>query len=180
MNKPRFNFGDYVYHAASRSLQESVVCPDCNGDRYVTIIYQGETYTVDCEGCKHGYLGSTGVRDTHVWKSEVHEGFVEAIEKEWNEPYGFEYRISADNGGRWVLKEEDTFATKEEAEVRAEELTKKQQANTDQQVVTKIRPDKTWAWNVTYYKRQIKDAQKTIEYATLQLNAAKKHVKEPA
>lgn len=176
MDKPKFGFGDYVYHAAVEGITDWAPCPDCNGDGYVTIIYQGETYTLDCEGCKRGYMGSTGHREHYGYAPVIHEGTINGVEKDSDNE--FEYRINADNGGRWCLKEKDTFATKEEAESRALVLKAESDGRESNRILQKTKPDKSWAWNVSYYKRQIADAQKRIEYATLQLNAAKKHAKE--
>ena len=178
MSKPKFNFGDYVYHASVENNTEWVPCPDCNGDGYVTLVYQGETLTIDCEGCKRGYMGSTGQRERYVYAPAIHEGSVNGVEKDSSEPFGFEYRIDASNGGRWCLKEQDTFATKEEAEARAAVLKAEFDERETNRILTKTKPDKSWAWHVSYYKRKIADAQKQIEYATMQLNAAGKHVKE--
>ena len=51
-------------------------------------------------------------------------------------------------------------------------------AEQDKKLADKSRPDKSWAWHVRYHQQRIRDAEKTIAYASLQLNAAKKHVKE--
>jgi len=178
MDKPRFNFGDYVFHAAVEGSTEWVTCPDCNGDGFVTIIYQGETYTLDCEGCKRGYEGSSGRRERYAYAPIVREGIIEGVEKSSSEPYDFEYRLRAGSSSFWILKELDTFSTKEEAEARAQILKTEFDAREAARVLQKHKPDKSWAWNVGYHRRQIADAQKTIEYATLQLNAARKHLKE--
>jgi hypothetical protein len=178
MDKPKFNFGDYVFHAAVEGATEWIPCPDCNGDGYVTIVYQGETYTMDCEGCKRGYEGSSGRRERYTYEPIVREGTVEGVERYSSEPYEFEYRLRAGSCSFWVLKEQDTFATREEAEARAVVLKKEFDNREASRVIQKLKPDKSWAWHVHYYKSQIAEAQKSIDYATLQLNAAKKHVKE--
>jgi hypothetical protein len=179
MDKPKFNYGDHIYSAAIESGSEWVPCPDCKGDGYVTIIYQGETYTLDCEGCRRGYEGSNGSRSRYTYAPIIREGTVSGVEKSYSEPYDFEYRLEIDSGSCWILKESDTFATKEEAEARALVLKQELEEKEANRVLQKTKPDKSWAWNVKYYRRQIAEAQKAIDYATLQLNAARKHLKEP-
>ena len=151
MPKPKFNFGDYVYHASVQSVTEPVPCPDCGGKMYVVLALDGESFIIDCEGCKRGWMGSTGNRDHYVYQSAVHEGTIDSIERDWNNPDVVEYRIAADNGGRWVLKEEDTFATREGALAHSEELLAKKQAEEDSRVHQKTKPDKSWVWHVRYY-----------------------------
>ena len=41
----------------------------------------------------------------------------------------------------------------------------------------KEKDTKTWAWNVHYHRKEIREAQKRIEYHTSKLNVAKLHVK---
>lgn len=177
MSEPKFKFGDYVYHAALESVEVPVECQDCAGNRYVTIIYNGETFTIDCEGCKRGYQ-SWGTVPRHEYRPIVLEGNVDAVEKGWSAPYEIEYRIAADSGGRWCLKEEDTFATKEAALARAQVLRAEHDAREAARIVSKVKPDRSWAWNIHYHQKRIRDARNTIEEATLQLNAARKYAKE--
>lgn len=175
-DKPKFGFGAYVYHASASSKDVGTVCLGCDGKRFLTITVNDETFTCECGGCKRGWMGATGRVSFYRYEPEIHEGFVEAIERGWSEGDGFEYRIKSDSGGRWCLKEEDTFSTREEAEDRCAELVEKYEA--EQKVPQKSNRDKSWAWHVHYYKRQIRDATKTIEYAQEQLNYAKKLAKE--
>lgn len=178
MNQPKFNFGDYVYQASVQSGTVLVPCPDCNGDRYVTITYRGETYTIDCPGCERGYFGSTGLRERHSYDPIIREGVIAGLEHNGEE---FEYRISTGRQGSfWILKESDTFSTKEEAEARAVVLKAEWDAKEAERVLEKHRPDRSWAWNIQYYKGNIERARKDLEYYTLKLNAAKKHAKEVA
>jgi hypothetical protein len=178
MNKPKFNFGDYVFHAYLQSSTKWVPCISCSGKGYVTIILEGETFTIDCEDCKRGYEGSNGSRSGYVYEPATREGPICGVEKQTSEPWDFEYRISAGSNSCWCLKEPDVFATKEEALARAEVLKQERDAEETERLLSKTKPDKSWVWNVRYYQRQIREAQETIERATLQLNAAKKHVKE--
>ena len=101
MNKPKFNFGDYVYHAYLENTPKWVPCVSCGGKGYVTIILDGETFTIDCEDCKRGYGGSNGSRGSYSYEPATREGPICGIEKQVWEPYEFEYYVSAGSGSRW-------------------------------------------------------------------------------
>lgn len=173
--KPKFNYGDYVYHAHAQSVEGTQPCPDCGGRMFVEIIYQGISYTLDCPGCERGYLGSTGTVAKYEYVESVREGEIYSVSKDSE---GFEYRMKTADGICYILKESDIFLTREEAEARAYEIRKEREDSEVQRTLRKHNPDRTWAWNVSYHKRQIAEAQKNIEYHTLKLNAAKKYAKE--
>lgn len=179
MDKPKFNYGDYVFHASIQGSSDWVPCPDCNGKGYVKIVYEDETFTLDCEGCARGYMGSTGLHERYTYAPTIREGIIEGVEKDSSAPYEFEYRLRAGGESFWILKESDVFLTREEAEARAQVLKQEKDEEESKRVFEKIKPNKSWAWHVKYYKDQIRTAQKQIEYATLQLNAAQKKAKEP-
>jgi len=179
-DKPKFNFGDYVFHARLESTTEQAVCPDCDGDRYLTMIYKGETFTFDCEGCRRGWMGSTGTRDRYIYAPSILEGNVEGVERDIYEPHGFEYRMRSGSNSFWILKEEDTFATREEAEARVIVLKAERDEAEAKRILAKTKPTRSWIWHIRYYQGEIRRAQETIERATLQLNAARKHAKKTA
>jgi hypothetical protein len=157
-------------------VQKNVPCPDCEGKRYNTIILDGETFTIDCRGCERGWMGSTGYLETYEYTPSVFEGKISGVEKSWNED-SFEYHVSESPSSSKILKEENTFATREEAEDRAVVLARDQSDEEAKKITKKTKPNSSWAWHVRYYQKQIRDAEETIERASLQLDAAKKHVK---
>lgn len=178
MEKPKFSFGDHVYFARVEYAPTYAPCVSCGGKGYVTILYEGETFTIDCEDCKHGYLGSNGCRGAYVYTPDVVEGIICGVEIDSFEPHDFEYRMSINEATKWIMKERDVFLAKEEALVRARVLKEELDAEQAKKLAGKSKPDKSWVWHVRYYQQQIRDAEKTIAYASLQLDAAKKHVKE--
>lgn len=180
MDTPKFSFGDHVYFARVEYAPTYAPCVSCGGKGYVTIIYEGDTFTIDCEDCKQGYLGSNGCRGAYVYTPDVIEGIICGVERDGFEPYDFEYRMSINGVTKWIMKERDVFPTRMGAEARAQVLKEELDAEQAKKLAGKSKPDKSWAWHVRYYQEQIRNAQKTIEYATLQLDAAKKHVKEKA
>ena len=179
MSKPKFNFGDHIYWASFETEEKTVPCPDCAGKRYNTIILDGETFTIDCSGCEKGYWGSVGYRTTWERKPEVRDGLISGVEQDSQDSKVFEYRVRETSFSSYIVTEDRAFATKEEALTASIELAAVQAAEDLKKVTQKTKPDKSWAWHVRYYQKQIKDAQETIDRATLQLDAARKYAKEP-
>ncbi len=108
MEKPKFSFGDHVYFARVEYAPTYAPCVSCGGKGYVTILYEGETFTIDCEDCKHGYLGSNGCRGAYVYTPDVVEGIICGVERDSFEPYDFEYRMSINEATKWIMKERDS------------------------------------------------------------------------
>ncbi len=171
--KPKFNYGDYIFHAAVASIEKTQPCPDCEGKRYVEIIYNGTLYTLDCPGCERGWSGSTGCVPYYAYEMTIHEGNIEGVEKDQHEGGTFEYHLRESPTTYRILKEADVFARKEEAQIRAEELKKEREYAEASRILQKHKPDRTWTWNIHYYKKQIAESQKNIEYYTQKLYAAK-------
>lgn len=75
--------------------------------------------------------------------------------------------------------EENAFASTQDAQNRANALIDEKQA--EEKIAfeqRKERHDKTWAWNATYHRQRIREAQKALEYHTAKLNVAKFKAKE--
>jgi len=47
-----------------------------------------------------------------------------------------------------------------------------------EKIATKEKDTRTWAWNASYHRRQIKDAKRQLEYHTAKLNVASLKAKE--
>ena len=159
-DKPKFNFGDYIYAAAAEQTEKWAPCPLCLGKMYVNIIFQGESFDLDCPECERGHLGSTGSKQTWVFGPTVREGKITRVEKGSWEPFEIEYMISAGPNSGYIIKESDAFATKEEALGRSFVLAEERAVGEAKKIDAKERPNKKWAWNVNYHKQQIKHAQR--------------------
>ena len=56
-----YKIGDTVWYAQLKSVTKSVKCPDCFGDKFLTVI-KGDSsqVTIDCAGCSSGYNPPNG------------------------------------------------------------------------------------------------------------------------
>src|SRR3990167_8173518 len=110
--KNKYNLGDKVWCVKLDTIQEKFQCPDCFGNKYLTVILgDNSQVTIDCYRCTIGYEPPLGyvVFDKKI--VAVKQVIVEGINicSDYIE-YIFEYNS---------VKEEELSDTKEEAEIKA-------------------------------------------------------------
>jgi len=169
-----YSIGDKVWHASFKKTEEVVTCPECFGKKYLTVIL-GDTsrVTIDCAGCASGYDPPKGYV-TH-YKHDADVSLVNISKVEITSEY-IEYGINGNASWHYIAKDTELFTTKEEAEVRSKELSEEWNKEQLAKIHRKEKNNRTWSWHVHYYRKQIRDAEKTIEYAKAQLDAAKAHI----
>ena len=64
----------------------------------------------------------------------------------------------------YSLKEENLFRTKEEADVRAQQMTEEYTKEERDRFNRKEKDTRTWAWNARYHRDCIKRAEKDLVY----------------
>jgi len=77
-----------------------------------------------------------------------------------------------------IAKDTEIFPSEEGARAKAKELAEQWNKEELARIHRKEKNNHTWAWHVHYYRQQIRNAKKTIEYAKKQLDAASLHTKE--
>ncbi len=176
----KYKIGDVVWAANRRRVEKSMVCPDCLGKKFLTVILGDDSrVTINCSFCDGGlYSGPCGL--IHYCQEEVQAEMItiEGLE-EMAGNVTYKYNVNDEGCCYDVIKEQDVFPTKEEAQNRALTLAQEYEQSERDRINYKLKPAKTWAWHVRYYRNNIRQAQKEIERSTLQLEAAKKHIKEP-
>jgi len=164
----KFNIGDKVWVAFSGQFSTWITCPHCFGKKFLTVILGDDSrVTIDCAGCQLGYDPPMGSIQEYQFQAKVQEFTIERVEIANGAPkYNY-------------YDEENVFATKEEAEARAEgfrEAHERDEKNRLERL--KENQKRNWAWNATYHRRELKEALRKVEYHTAKLNVAKAHVKE--
>jgi len=171
-----YKIGDKVWYASRQTTRKSVICPECFGKKYLTVILGDDSQiTIDCVGCASGYDPPTG--SCSYYEHGANVSLVVIGRVEINSDY-IEYGFNRVGGCMSIAKDTEVFPTKKEAEIRAEELAEESNKEQLAKIHRKEKNNRTWAWHVHYHRRQIRDAEKTIEYAKQKLDAAKAHTKE--
>mgnify|MGYP000054708709 CR=1 FL=1 len=109
----RFEIGQAVWTARCQNKERHVECPDCGGTGRLRVTFHDDTTaSIGCAYCAPGYGEPTG--KVRIWDSspETVLGLVTGVRMSGGKT---EWEIAPN----WVFKDEDVFATKEEAEARA-------------------------------------------------------------
>lgn len=173
----KLNIGDTAWVARAAPVETWVICPDCCGQKALTIIFgDGTQASIECENCKRGYEPPRGVVVLHEYKPVVEPNTITGMDQRQE---GANMKVQYWSGCSG-FDGENAFATIEEAQARANELMAIR-AKEEKEAFEKgkYNRDKTWAWNASYHRKCLKEAQRNIEYHTAKLNVAKAKSKEP-
>jgi len=167
-----YNIGDKVWYAQRKAVERQELCPDCFGQRALTVIKgDGSQVSIGCVACVQGFDYSTGYIKWHGHVVDVAEVTIEKVELTPDKvEYGFHNCYRADHTCM--------FDTKEEAEVRALELAEEHNQEERERIYRKEKHNHTWAWNAHYHRDCIKRAENDLKYHTAKLNVAKVRAKE--
>lgn len=168
----KYKIGDVVWYAKMKSVEGIEPCPDCFGQRALTVIKgDGSQVSIECAGCSAGYEPPKGYVRYNKWIADVCQVTIQRIEIT---PQGVEYWHSES----YRVREEDIFDSKEEAEKRAIVIFEEHDAQEIARIHQKEKHNRTWSWNAHYHRDCIKRAEKDLAYHTAKLNVAKIKAKE--
>ena len=178
----KYELGQKVWYAGVQNIEKQMPCDTCFGKRFITVILGDDSQvTLMCEGCKgrggeYSYEEySRGYNIIWQYESFVREASINRIEAQIKDGVPLtEYGIEES----WRVDESQLFLSKEDAEVEATRLAKEMSDKAEESYKQKHQDKKSWAWNVNYYKRQIKEAQETVERATKKLAYAEQRKKD--
>jgi len=173
-----YNIGDKPWYAGNENTQKTMTCPECLGKKYLTVILgDGTQVTIDCAGCSLGYDPPRGYVTYHEYGPSVHQATICKVEISSE---GVKYGIDGNSHSYHIAEPINLFDTKEEAEVRAQELADEHNQEEHVKINQKDYGNRhrTWSWHVHYYRQQIRRAKDEIEYAEAKLDAAKSHTKK--
>lgn len=185
MDKPKYNIGDVVYVGKWEAREFTEPCPDCGGTRKLKVIlFDGTEYDIACEGCKRGYDGPYGFVRRTAYKASVSELVIQGVEMgcfsdekgQWK--YRLGYEIGSNICSYQSVKESEIFLDEQAAMQFALAKGRQMEINEASRVMMKEKPTHTWAWHVTYHRREIKRAKRDLEYHSQKLGIAKEKSKE--
>ena len=163
---------DRVWCAKFNSHQlMPIECPDCAGTARVRVMLADDTVvSVDCGGCSRGYDPSTGYQLINMRECCAD---LQRIVEVRQTAKGNEYLTE----NHHIHTDESVFDNEADALAYAEKLQADYIEEQKKRILEKEKPLKTWAWNASYHRTAIKDAEKKINYHTAKLNAANLKVK---
>ena len=161
------NIGDKVWTARLQHKEFTEVCPDCLGDKTVTLLLKnGDKHSLECHTCNPGgYQPSRGYVTKTQYQATAKESVINEMEIRAD---GIKYRFYD-----WSCN--NVFETEAEAVAAAEKIRLEKEAEDFHRFTWKKEDSRrTWAWNCSYYRRQIKDAKRDLAYAEARLGIAQK------
>ena len=165
--------GTEVFVARWGYKEESEPCPECLGKRFLTVILGDDSrVTIDCAGCAAGYEPPRGVVKSTKRYPEVLTGTITGMEIKHGQ---LKYRTDSS----YSVESVNIFLNREDAMRRAEEIAIEETKSAHEYlIVQKQNRNRTWAWNVHYYREKIRDAEKDIKLYTEKLAVALPKVRE--
>lgn len=164
MSEPKFKIGDRVFMGRYDRVGTHVVCPDCLGSKKVKVVLgDGSEWNIECGGCDPGgYIGSTGTIKQYEYTSIATPHKVTAVKASTS---GVSYELDNFGGGSYYVPDENkVFSTSEEAMADADKQKADHEAEENRRLMAKTKDAKSWAWNLTYHRRCIKDHERQLEY----------------
>jgi hypothetical protein len=169
----KYEIGQQVYHATWDTRTAHVVCPDCGGTGRLRVTFHDDTQvSIDCRNCSSGYDKPSGQVQIYERQARANLSTITGCEVDGTK---VEWRLDT----HYRVSEDELF----DLYVPCLEYAKAKAAAADkaelEKVNTKQKDTRTWAWNASYHRKCIKDAQKALDYHTAKLNVAALKAKEP-
>lgn len=165
-----FNIGDTVYRARAGQEQVWITCPECLGSSRLRVIMGDNTeVSIACVCCERGYEGSPGKIQTYQFVAKTTKETITGIEVRDEK---IRYSV---NG--WTIEESDMFITEIGALTRAAAMVQEHEAEEIKRLKYKEKNTKTWAWNVSYWRGEIRRSKETIARCEARLAVAPKNPK---
>jgi len=173
---PKFKVGDTVWFAKCGIESVQKVCPTCFGKKEVTLILgNGDSVVLPCRGCAPGFDSPRGYISEYEYVTEPEMIAISGMSIEVN--YGKE-KVEYLQENR-LYHEEDVYATKEEAQIRAnEKKTQLEKEHTTRAEYIKKDVQKSFSWNAHYHMRHAKKDRESAEYHDKMAVICKARIKE--
>lgn len=169
MKKPKFNIGDEVYILSHETVEKRIVCPHCNGLKYIRILHFDDSIDyIDCKNCELGYNPPRGYVTYYEQSINIIKTSISRVQFYKNEEC-FDYGTFES----YHTDEDNIFVNEQVAQEKAKILVEKINQEELDKILKKEKDTKSWAWNATYHRNQIKKLTKDLEYHTSKLDVAK-------
>lgn len=154
-----------------------VTCPDCGGTGRLRVTFHDDTQvSIDCRNCAPGYDAPTGKVVIYQNAARARQAVVTGMEMRDGKT---RWHVDGTSNSYRIVDEEDVFDTEEAALAWAEQKSAAYIKEQRDRISAKEKDTRTWAWNASYHRKQIKEAQRQIEYHSSKLAVAAIKAKEP-
>ena len=180
----KYNVGDEVWCPTTGHEQKFVECNHCAGSGVVKVIFgDGEEASINCQNCstdrwtnyspgKISYNSAFARAEKMiVVGAEIRDNKIEYMVKS-------QEQINSMYSGHYRFESTKLYDKKEDAETSAAALAEERTLKKLDDINNKVKDYKSWAWNASYHRRCIKEAQEKIDYHTAKLRVASVKAKE--
>jgi hypothetical protein len=171
-----YNIGEKVWYAGMSNKKEFVVCPECFGKKFVTVILGDDSrVTIDCAGCSSGFDPPRGSIYYYKWSVNVEQIIIEGVEINKNKnKEEVRYRYNS----CYIADSNKVFSDKKQAEEKAMELIEEHNQDELKKINSKEKSNRSWAWNAHYHRNCIRNCEKDLMYHKEKLNSAESKLKK--
>jgi len=169
----RFEIGQQVWRPSFDNEPAYITCPDCGGSGRLRVTFHDETQvSIECKNCSVGYDPPSGRIKCYNRMPRAELETITGCEIGGGK---VEWRTS----GTYRVDASELFDNEADCMIAAMAKAAQFDADDRQRILTKEKDTRSWAWNASYHRKCIKEAQRQIEYHTAKLNVAKVKAKEP-
>lgn len=169
----RFEVGGTAWWAHATTKETSVECPDCGGTGRLRVTFHDETMvSIDCQNCARGYEPPTGRIPCYDRTPNAELVTIK----------GFEFRdgqIRWQTTGSYVVDDDMLFDNEIDALAKCGVMAREADQAERDRIFKKEKDTRSWAWNASYHRKEIKEAKRRIEYHTSKLEAANIKQRKP-
>ena len=168
----KYEIGQQVYRATWDTRTAYVICPDCGGTGRLRVTFHDETQvSIECRNCSVGYDPPTGQIKVYERQPRASITSITGCEIEGT-------KIDWRTADSYRVPEEELFTDYDACMDFARSKAAKADQEERDRINNKEKDTRTWAWNATYHRNQIKEAKRQIEYHSAKLAVAVVKAKE--
>lgn len=169
-----FAIGETVWHAGNRYIEEYPVCPDCAGQKYVTLkLGNGDEHTLDCRCCGIGYDPPTGRMKVNRFIYEPEEITLARVTHFDKDGVGYT-NAPVEASSYSTYHSSSLFRDKLQCEAVCEKMRAEKAAQEEENALARAKSrGRDMAYSVSYWRSRAAQHKKDWEDAERRLNAAK-------
>lgn len=168
----KYQIGQPIWRASWGAVTDYVTCPDCGGEGRIRVLLHDDTMvSIECEGCRRGYERPDGKIRVYTRQPMAILSTITGVEirdgkTEWQTQDS--YRTS----------EHNLFEDEASCLARAQEMAAEHDLEERDRINKKEKNTRSWSWNAHYHRREIRDAERRIEYHKSKLAVASVKAKQ--